>query len=68
MYLALMLACGPISLDGSSEVADNSDPLGEYELGWPIDACSTEMDDAGTGHEEGDVLPSTSCSPRPASG
>ncbi len=57
--LSFALACGPISLGGGADddapVADA--PIGTYEMGWPIDACSTDFPDEGTGHAEGDVLP-----------
>lgn len=57
MLYSLLLGCAPISLDPGDDVAAAGDSLGQYELGWPIDACSAELDDAGTGHAEGDVLP-----------
>lgn len=55
LALLLFTACGPIKLGGednpSTEVVDT------YELGWPINACNTEIPEEGTGHAVGDVLP-----------
>jgi hypothetical protein len=32
-------------------------PIGYYQGGWPIDACSLDFPDDGTGYSIGDVLP-----------
>jgi hypothetical protein len=49
--LPLLAACGPTDLAGKTE-----GPLGYYELGWPIDACSADFPDPGTGAQVGDTL------------
>ena len=52
----LLLACQPIEF-GGSETENAAETLGSYEMGWPIDACSTSMPDEGEGHQVGEVLP-----------
>lgn len=57
MYAPLLMAgvaCSPGSELGRDGAVD---PIGYYESGWPIDACSTTFADEGTGYTEGDVLP-----------
>lgn len=53
--LALLVGCADSDADDDDEPSDP--PIGYYEAGWPIDACSTDFDADGTGYGIGDVLP-----------
>ena len=53
--LVLLVGCGQgLLADGAAELEP---PIGYYDAGWPIDACSVDLADGGTGYELGDVLP-----------
>jgi hypothetical protein len=57
LVLSLALACA----DGDRDRDDDGDRvdevIGTYEMGWPIDACSVDMPDEGTGYAIGDTMP-----------
>lgn len=55
--LSLLLACAPIEFGGGTDDDSTPSTIGSYELGWPIDACSADMPEAGEGHAVGEVLP-----------
>ncbi len=61
LLLPLALSCADSSRDDDdaddAEPAATETPESPYALGWPVDACSDELPERGTGHDEGDILP-----------
>lgn len=49
------LACDADDDDRDDEA--EAEVIGSYELGWPVDSCSVDMPDEGTGYAVGDTMP-----------
>ncbi|GDX83586.1 hypothetical protein LBMAG42_53970 [Deltaproteobacteria bacterium] len=61
LLAALALGCAPTDDDDDDAPTEADSAVTElespYALGWPVDACSLDFPEKGTGHAEGDVLP-----------